>query len=63
MSLRSLFRHIGAYGWKRHSGWLMRFRRLSRDYEELAETSESMIYAAMVRIMLKRLATNYAVFI
>lgn len=48
---------------ERTFGWLVRFRRLSRDYEELPETSESMIYAAMVRIMLKRLATNSAVFV
>lgn len=48
---------------ERTFGWLVRFRRLSRDYEELPETSETMIYAAMVRIMLKRLATNPAVFV
>lgn len=48
---------------ERTFGWLIRFRRLSRDYEELAETSEAMIYAAMVRIMLKRLATNPAIFV
>jgi len=48
---------------ERTFGWLVRFRRLSRDYEELPETSESMIYAAMVRIMLKRLATNPAIFV
>ena len=48
---------------ERTFGWLMRFRRLSRDYEVLPETSEAMIYAAMVRIMLKRLARNPAVFV
>jgi putative transposase len=48
---------------ERTFGWLVRFRRLSRDYEKLPETSEAMIYAAMGRIMLKRLARNYAIFV
>jgi putative transposase len=38
-------------------GWLGRYRRLSKDYELLPEVSESMIYAAMVRLMLGRLAS------
>ncbi len=46
---------------ERTFGWLGRYRRLSKDYEELPETSEAMIYAAMVRIMLRRLARNPAV--
>ena len=41
---------------ERTFGWLGRYRRLSKDYEELAESSEALIYAAMVRLMLKRLA-------
>lgn len=48
---------------ERTCGWLVRLRRLSRDYEELPETSEAMIYAAMVRIMLKRLTRNPAIFV
>jgi putative transposase len=36
--------------------WLSRNRRLAKDYERLPETSEAFIYAAMVRLMLKRLA-------
>jgi len=44
----------GARG--RTFGWLYRFRRLSKDYEMLPETSEAGIYAAMVRIMLQHLA-------
>lgn len=36
--------------------WLNRNRRLSKDYERLPATSESFIYIAMIRIMLKRLA-------
>jgi putative transposase len=31
-------------------------RRLSKDYERLCETSESLIYAAMSRLMMRRLA-------
>ncbi len=41
---------------ERTFGWLGRYRRLSRDYEYLLLTSETMIYAAMVRLMLARLA-------
>jgi putative transposase len=33
-----------------------RYRRLSKDYEGLPESSESMIYAGMIHLMLKRLA-------
>jgi putative transposase len=35
---------------------LMHGRRLVRDYERLPETSETFIYLAMIRIMVKRLA-------
>jgi transposase len=31
-------------------------RRLVRDYERLPETSETLIYLAMIRIMVRRLA-------
>jgi putative transposase len=40
---------------ERTFGWLMKQRRLVRDYEYLPETSETFIYLAMVRLMLKRL--------
>jgi len=40
---------------------LGRYRRLSKDYEQLPETSEAMIYAATVHIMLRRLARNPSV--
>ena len=36
--------------------WLMGCRRLVRDYELLPETSETFIYLAMIRIMVRRLA-------
>ena len=42
---------------ERTFAWLGRCRRLSKDYELLPEVSESMIYAAMVRLMLNRLAS------
>jgi len=42
---------------ERTFGWLGRYRRLSKDYELLPEVSEAMIYAAMVRLMLSRLAS------
>ena len=41
---------------ERTEAWLGRHRRLSKDYEQLPEVSEAMIYVAMVRLMLKRLA-------
>ena len=41
---------------ERTFGWLMNYRRLVRDYEFLPESAESMIYIAMIRNMLRRLA-------
>lgn len=41
---------------ERTFAWLVRNRRLSKDYEYLPETVESFVYAAMVRLMLRRLA-------
>ncbi len=35
--------------------WWNQYRRLSKDYELLPETCESMIYTVMIRLMLKRL--------
>ena len=40
---------------ERTFGWLGRYRRLSKDYERLPETSEAMIQMAMIHIMLRRL--------
>ena len=41
---------------ERTFGWLMGCRRLVRDYELLPQTSETLIYLAMIRMMVRRLA-------
>ena len=41
---------------ERTLAWLTRYRRLTIDYEVLPATSEAFIYAAMVRLMIRRLA-------
>jgi putative transposase len=41
---------------ERTFGWLGRYRRLNRDYERQTHTGETMIYVAMIRLMLARLA-------
>ncbi len=41
---------------ERTFSWLMRWRRLVRDYERLPETHEAMVKWAMVGVMLNRLA-------
>jgi putative transposase len=41
---------------ERTLGWLGRWRRLAREYEELPEVSETMVKLAMIRLMLHRLA-------
>jgi putative transposase len=42
---------------ERTFGWLGRFRRMSKDYEFHPETSESMVYLAMINLMVRRLAS------
>ena len=41
---------------ERTFGWLGRYRRLNRDYERQAQTGETMVYIAMIQLMLERLA-------
>jgi len=41
---------------ERTFGWIGRNRRLSKDYEGRTETSEAMVYWAMTRLMVRRLA-------
>jgi len=41
---------------ERTNAWVTRNRRMARDYERLAETSESFIYILMIRLGLRRLA-------
>lgn len=40
---------------ERTLGWLGRWRRLSKDYEELPEVSEAIVTLACIRLMLHRL--------
>ena len=46
---------------ERTFAWLGRYRRLSREYEVLPESSEAMVYIAMIHLMLTRLGKNPAV--
>jgi putative transposase len=41
---------------ERTFAWLCHNRRMSKDYERLAATSEAFVYVAMTRLMVKRLA-------
>jgi putative transposase len=41
---------------ERTFGWLMRQRRLVRDYERTEESAAAWVYLAMIRIQARRLA-------
>lgn len=41
---------------ERTFSWFGRYRRLSKDYEFRTDTSETMLYIAMIHIMVRRLA-------
>jgi putative transposase len=41
---------------ERTLGWFGRYRRLSKDYEEQVDTSQTWLYVAMTHILVRRLA-------
>lgn len=43
---------------ERSIAWLNRYRRLAKDYEHLAESSESRLYIASIQQLLRRLRPN-----
>jgi putative transposase len=43
---------------ERTFSWLSQNRRMSKDYERLAATSEAFVYVAMSRLMARRLARS-----
>jgi transposase len=51
------FRHLPRR-WviERTIAWIGRYRRMSKDYEYLPASSEAMVYLAMIRLMVRRLA-------
>lgn len=69
MDVEVVARPAGSKGWhllprrwvvERTFAWLGRFRRLSKDYEYLPETAETMIYGCMSTLMLRRLTQGTA---
>ena len=57
---RSLQRYDEALrvDYDRLAAWITHCRRHSRDYEELPETSEALIYISMIRLMTRRTANR-----
>jgi transposase len=58
MALAGMEPALAAAGWivERTFAWLGRQRRLAKDWERLAATTETWIHLAMSRLMAKRLA-------
>jgi putative transposase len=56
--LRSPYPYSPRRRWvvERTFSWLSQNRRMSKDYERLCATGEAFIYAAMTRLMVRRLA-------
>ena len=49
--------HVVSKRWivERTFGWLNRFRRLSKDYEQRSDIAEGFVYLSMIHLMLNRL--------
>ncbi len=45
---------------ERTFGWLVQSRRLVREYEKLAESTQAMIHLTMIRILVRRLAPDFS---
>ena len=45
---------------ERSFAWLIRNRRLAKDYERKVQTSETLIEVAIMRLLVARLGTNGA---
>jgi transposase len=43
---------------ERTIAWISHNRRMSKDYERLCTTGEAFVYAAMIRLMVRRLARS-----
>jgi transposase len=46
---------------QRTFGWLRRQSRLANDYERMVLTSENLMKAVMIRLMLRRLASGASI--
>jgi transposase len=44
---------------ERTFAWLLKYRRLRTDYDLLCESTAAWIYAAMIKLMLRRLASPH----
>jgi hypothetical protein len=48
---------------ERSFAWIDHNRRMSKDYERLCASGEALVYAAMIRLMLRRLSRALGLFI